>query len=153
MCKQGGENISSETPDTEVEWLGAQKADLFALTEPLHHRVPAFDPRLNKQRHNSNKSPSSDSPFNKSPLRSQRKPQGRKTGAQKGHKGAMFGSAADPESRTVVPLSGAYGCRHCCADVAAKALPELRSASIITQRQGPTQRSRHEHFFAVRHFA
>ena len=63
---------NSDATQTEVERLRAQNAELLALVEQLRQRVAELEARLNKDSHNSNKPPSSDSPFKKPPPRSQR---------------------------------------------------------------------------------
>lgn len=80
-------SASPDNSETKLERLRVENAELRALVEQLRQRIVELEARLNKNSHNSNKPPSSDSPFKKPPPRSQRKSQGRKPGGQKGHKG------------------------------------------------------------------
>jgi transposase len=88
--------------------------------------VAELEAQLNEDSHNSNRPPSSDSPFKKPPPRSQRKSQGRRLSGQKGDPGATLGFAKDPEKRVTVPLSGTCACGPCRVEIAAEALPERR---------------------------
>jgi len=96
--------------EMELERVRAQNAELLVLVEQLRRRVAELEARLNKDSHNSNKPPSSDSPFKKPPPRSQRKSAGRKPGGQKGHPGATRELVEDPDELVTVPLSGECDC-------------------------------------------
>jgi len=135
MSEYANTTAGPDGPDTEIERLRAQNAELLALVEQLRQRVAELEARLNKDSHNSNKPPSSDSPFKKPPPRSQRKSQGRKPGGQKGHTGATLGFAEDPEKRVTVPLSGTCACGRCRAEIAAAALPERRQVIELEIRR------------------
>jgi len=101
---------TADGPATELERLRAENAALRALVEQLQQRIAELEARLNKDSHNSNKPPSSDSPFKKPPPRSQRKSAGRKPGGQKGHPGATRELVEDPDELVTVPLSGECDC-------------------------------------------
>ncbi|TVQ91135.1 MAG: IS66 family transposase [Chromatiaceae bacterium] len=122
-------------PATELERLRAENAALRALVEQLQQRIAELEARLNKDSHNSNKPPSSDSPFKKPPPRSQRKSAGRKPGGQKGHPGATRELAEDPDQRVTVPLSGECDCGRACAAIAAEVLPERRQVIELEIRR------------------
>jgi transposase len=117
---------SPESPQTELERLRAENAALRALVEQLRQQIAELQARLNKDSHNSNKPPSSDSPFKKPPPRSQRQARGRKPGGQAGHKGTTRGFVEAPDARVNVPLEGTCACGRCCAEIATEVLPERR---------------------------
>jgi transposase len=118
MPEHSDATISAESVNTEIARLRAQVAELAATNEQLRRRVAELEARLNKDSHNSNQPPSSDSPFKKPPPRSQRKSAGRKPGGQKGHPGATRELVEDPDERVVVALSGTCACGRCCAQIA-----------------------------------
>ena len=126
MSEQSDATLGSDGPETEVERLRAENAELRALVVQLQQRIAELEARLNKDSHNSNKPPSSDSPFKKPPPRSQRRSAGRKPGGQKGHPGATRELVEDPEERVIVALSGSCTCGRCCAEIAAEVLPVRR---------------------------
>ena len=127
---------SCESSETEVEQLRAHNAELLAAVEQLRQRVLELEARLNKDSHNSNKPPSSDSPFKKKPLpRSQRKPSGRKPGGQKGHPGATRELVDNPDECIILPLSGVCECGRCRAEIAADILPERRQVVELDIRR------------------
>jgi transposase len=134
-----GEHIEATTTAggsmTELERLRAENAALRALVEQLQQRIAELEARLNKDSHNSNKPPSSDSPFKKPPPRSQRKAAGRKPGGQKGHPGASRALVEDPEERVIVPLRGTCTCGRGCAEIAAEVLPERRQVIELEIRR------------------
>ncbi|MBK1702706.1 hypothetical protein CKO22_17930 [Thiococcus pfennigii] len=76
------------------------------MVEGLRQRIAELAARLNKDSHNSNKPPSSDSPFKKPPPRSRRQSSGREPGGQKGHPGANLELVEDPDASVVLPLTG-----------------------------------------------
>lgn len=106
-----------------------------AQVEELRARVGELEARLAKDSHNSNKPPSSDSPFKKPPPRSQRRPSGRKPGGQKGHPGSTLELVDDPDERTIMPLTGVCDCGHCCGEIAAEVLPERRQVIEVEIRR------------------
>jgi len=130
---------SPDGSQSEIERLRAQNAELRALVEQLRRQVAGLEARLNKDSHNSNKPPSSDSPFKKPQPRSQRKSGGRKPGGQKGHKGVTRDFVEDPEERVNVPLSGACACGRCCGEIAAEVLPERRQVIELEIRRKVTE--------------
>ena len=87
-----------DDPEMELERVRAQNAELLVLVEQLRRRIAELEARLNKDSHNSNKPPSSDSPFKKPPPRSQRQSSGRKPGGQPGHPGAPSAWSKTPRS-------------------------------------------------------
>jgi transposase len=135
MPEHSDATISAESVNTEIARLRAQVAELAATNEQLRGRVAELEARLNKDSHNSNKPPSSDSPFKKPPPRSQRKPSGRKPGGQKGHPGATRELVEDPEECVIVALSGTCACGRCCAEIAAEVLPERRQVIELEIRR------------------
>jgi transposase len=135
MSEQSDATLGSDGPETEVDRLRAENAALRALVEQLQQRIAELEARLNKDSHNSNKPPSSDSPFKKPPPRSQRKSAGRKPGGQKGHPGATRELVEDPEERVIVPLSGSCACGRCCAEIPAEVLPERRQVVELEIRR------------------
>ncbi len=128
-----------DNPAPELERLRAENAALRGLVEQLQQRIAELEARLNKDSHNSNKPPSSDSPFKKPPPRSQRKSSGRKPGGQKGHPGATRELADDPDQHVTVPLSGACECGRACAAIAAEVLPERRQVIELEIRRQVTE--------------
>ena len=124
-----------DDPEMELERVRAQNAELLVLVDQLRRRVAELEARLNKDSHNSNKPPSSDSPFKKPPPRSQRQSSGRKPGGQPGHPGATLGLVEDPEERIVVPLSGVCDCGRCRAEIAVEVLPERRQVVELEIRR------------------
>ena len=135
MCEHIDATNSADGPATELERLRAENAALRALVEQLQQRIAELEARLNKDSHNSNKPPSSDSPFKKPPPRSQRKAAGRKPGGQQGHPGATRELVEDPEARVIVPLSGTCACGRCCAEIPAEILPERRQVIGLEMRR------------------
>jgi transposase len=135
MCEHSDTTTRSDSPAAELERLQAENAGLRALVEQLQQRISELEARLNKDSHNSNKPPSSDSPFKKPPPRSRRTSSGRKPGGQKGHPGATRELVEDPEERVVVPLSDTCACGRCCAEIAAEVLPERRQVIELEIRR------------------
>lgn len=135
MCEHSDTTTSPEGRATELERLRAENAALRALVERLQQRIAALEARLNQDSHNSNKPPSSDSPFKKPPPRSQRQSAGRKPGGQKGHPGATRELVEDPDQRVTVPLSGECDCGRACAAIAAEVLPERRQVIELEIRR------------------
>jgi transposase len=135
MCEHGEATTSPDSPATELERLRAENAALRASVERLQQRIAELEARLNKDSHNSNKPPSSDSPFKKPPPRSQRKSLGRKPGGQKGHPGATRELVEDPEAHVIVPLRGTCACGRCCAEIPAEVLPERRQVIELEIRR------------------
>jgi transposase len=126
MPEERDATTSPEGPETELERLRAENAALQALVEEQGRRIAELEARLNKDSHNSNKPPSSDSPFKKPPPRSQRKASGRKPGGQQGHPGATLALVEAPDDCIVVPLTGACDCGRDCEEIAAEVQPERR---------------------------
>jgi transposase len=127
---------SHEGSETEVAKLRAQNAELLAALEQLRKRVLELEARLNKDSHNSNRPPSSDSPFKKKPApRSQRKPSGRKPGGQKGHPGVTRDLVDNPDECITLPLSGICACGRCCGEIAAEPLSERRQVIELDIRR------------------
>jgi len=135
MPEHSDATTSAKSVNTEIERLRAQVAELVATNEQLRQRVAELEARLKKDSHNSNKPPSSDSPFKKPPPRSQRKSVGRKPGGQKGHPGATRELVEDPDQRVTVPLSGECDCGRACAAIAAEVLPERRQVIELEIRR------------------
>ena len=135
MCEHIDATASPDGPATELERLRAENAALRAMVVQLQQRIAELEARLDKDSHNSNKPPSSDSPFKKPPPRSQRKSGGRKPGGQKGHPGATLELLEDPDDHVTVPLSGLCACGRACADIAAEALPERRQVIELEIRR------------------
>ena len=129
----------TESPETEIEQLRAQNAELLALVEHLRQRVAALEARLNKDSHNSSKPPSSDSKLKKPPPRAQRKASGRKPGGQPGHRGATLDLVDAPEERVVVPLSGSCECGRGRGEIAVDILPERRQVVELEIRRKVTE--------------
>lgn len=124
-----------ERPETELERLRAENAALRALVEALRQRIAELEARLNKDSHNSNKPPSSDSPFKKPPPRSQRRSSGREPGGQKGHPGANLELVEDPDACVVLPLTGVCDCGCDRAQIPAEVQPERRQVIELEIRR------------------
>jgi transposase len=139
VCEHIDATNSSDGPATELERLRAENAALRALVEQLQQRIAELEARLNKDSRNSNKPPSSDSPFKKPPPRSQRKAVGRKPGGQRGHPGATRELVEDPDQRVTVPLSGECDRGRACAAIAAEVPPERRKVIELEIRRQVTE--------------
>jgi transposase len=139
MPEESARTASTESPDTELEWLRAQIVEQAAVIEQLRQRVEELEARLAKDSHNSSKPPSSDPPFKKPPPRSQRKASGRKQGGQKGHRGTTRDFVVDPDHRVIIPLTGTCDCGRCRAEIAAEVLPERRQVIELIIRREVTE--------------
>ena len=107
---------SPESPDDELKRLRERVVEQAAIIEgqtaiieQMHERIQELEARLAKDSHNSSRPPSSDSPFNKPPLRSRRQPSGRKPDGQPGRRGVTRSLVDDPDQCVIIPLPGRPG--------------------------------------------
>ncbi|MEW6536944.1 MAG: DUF6444 domain-containing protein, partial [Candidatus Auribacterota bacterium] len=87
-------------------------ADILAKNNQLVKRVEELEARLNKNSSNSNKPPSSDSPFTKPGTKTKpdAPPSGKKRGAKPGHKGHRQKFLAPTEQVDILPGACRCGC-------------------------------------------
>jgi transposase len=99
-----------------VDLLVAALARIDELEQQVgqqNERIQKLEDRLAKNSQNSGKPPSSDG-LQQPKTRSLRRPSGRGTGGQKGHKGHTLAMVAEPDYREVQPLRT---CPHCAHDL------------------------------------
>jgi len=127
---------SPENPDDELKRLREWVAEQTALIEHLRERIRELEAHLVKDSHNSSRPSSSDSPFKKSPPRSQRQPSGRKPGGQPGRRGVTRSLVDYPDQCVIIPLTGTCACGRCGTGISATVPAERRQVvEVVIQRK------------------
>jgi len=126
MLEQSILTHSPKKPDDELKRLRERVEEQTALIKHLRERIRELEARLAKDSHNSSRPPSSDSPFKKTPPRSQRQPSGRKPSGQPGRRGVTRSLIDHPDQCVIIPLTGTCACGRCGTGIAATVLAERR---------------------------
>ena len=114
------ERIPQMAPDVYERLEPAAKEcfnALFKLVVELSKRVEDLEARLAKNSTNSSKPPSSDGLKKPPQTKSNRTPSGKKTGGQRGHKGASLSQVEDPDHIVVHQVTSCDSCGNSLAEM------------------------------------